>query len=66
MLTLIPHLLIGLDRVTTGRIHQMRVGQSYSATHPTWSEKDPDKTSPTCQKDAATFEHVILYCELKV
>jgi len=66
MPTLIPHPFMGLDTFMAERIYQMPAGKSYLAHHPNWGEKDPDTTSPACQKDKETFEHTISYCEVKV
>lgn len=61
-LTTIPHPFMGLDRFTSGRIHQMRAGKSYLAAHPNWGNEAPDTSCPRCGQEEETLEHVILNC----
>lgn len=61
-LTTIPHPFMGLDRFTSGRIHQMRAGKSYLAAHPNWGDVSPDTTCPRCGQEEESLEHAVLIC----
>ena len=63
-LSLQPHLFMGLDKFSAGRIHQMRSGKSYLRAHPSW-DSDVPTTFPSCQGAPETFEHAILDCAAK-
>lgn len=56
---------MGLDKIITGRIHQMRAQKSYLSAHPSWWSEDTDTTSPRCGSDNETFEHAILHCSAR-
>jgi len=60
--SLTPHPFMGLGKFVAGRIHQMRVGKSYLAAHPSWSDEDPNLTCPRCEIERETFQHSILSC----
>jgi len=57
-----PRLFMGLGKCVAGRIHQMRVGKSYLAAHPTWRSPDAHTSCPRCGLEPETFEHAILSC----
>jgi len=57
-----PHPFMGLGKFVAGRIHQMRVAKSYLAAHPSWSDEDPNLTSPRCEIEPKTLQHAILSC----
>jgi len=59
-----PHPLMGLDRFSAGRLHQMRSGKRYLRAHPSW-DNDIPTTCPRCQSAPETFEHAILHCSAK-
>jgi len=59
-----PHLFMGLDKFTAGRLHQMRSGKSYLRAHPSW-DCDTPTTCPSCLRAPETFEHAILHCSAK-
>jgi len=60
--TLSPRPFMGLGKFVAGRIHQMRAGKSYLATHPTWKSPDANTSCPCCGLEPETFEHAILSC----
>jgi len=53
---------MGLGKFVAGRIHQMRAGKSYLATHPTWRSPEADTSCPRCGLEPETLEHAILSC----
>jgi len=57
-----PRPFMGLDKFIAGRIHQMRAGKSYLATHPTWRSPNADTSCPRCGLQPEPFEHAILTC----
>jgi len=59
-----PHPFMGLDKFSTGPLHQMRSGKSYLRAHPSWDDDTPI-TCPRCQNAPATFEHAILHCSAR-
>jgi len=59
-----PHRFTGLDKITAGRLHQMRSGKSYLHAHPSW-DSDAPTTGPSCLSAPETFEHAILHCQAK-
>ena len=59
-----PHLFMGLDKFSAGRLHQMRSVKSYLRAHPAW-DSDVPATCPTCQSARKSFEHAILHCSAK-
>ena len=62
---LTPHPVMGLDKFVAGRIHQMRAGKSYLASHPSWWSELPDHTCPLCALAPETFSHAVLHCPRK-
>ena len=63
--SLTPHPIMGLDKFIAGRVHQMRAGKSYLASHPSWYHENPDTTCPQCDSSPETLEHAILHCPEK-
>jgi len=59
-----PHSFMGLDNLSTGRLHQIRSGKSYLRAHPSW-DRDVPITCPKGQAAPETFEHAILHCSAK-
>jgi len=59
-----PYPFMGLDKITAGRIHQMRSGKSYLRAHLSW-DKDAPTTCPSCDKTPDSFEHAILHSSAK-
>jgi len=59
-----PHPFMGLDKFSTGRLHQMRSGKRYLRAHPSW-DSDAPTTCPRCQDAPETFKHAILHCSAK-
>ena len=59
-----PHPFMGLDKFSTGRLHQMRSGKSFLRTHPSW-DSDVPTTCPKCQAAPETPKHTILHCSAK-
>jgi len=59
-----PYPFMGLDRFSTGRLHQMRSGKCYLRADPSWADDGP-ATCPRCQSAPETFEHAILRCPAK-
>ena len=57
-----PRPFMGLGKFVAGRIHQMRAGKGYLATHPTWRSPDPDTSCPRCGLESQTFKNAILSC----
>jgi len=57
-----PRPFMGLSKFVAGRIHQMRVGKSYLAAHPTWRFPEADTSCPRCGLEPERFEHAILSC----
>ena len=56
---------MGLDKFVAGRIHQMRVGKSYLAAHPSLWSQFPNDTCPRCGSEPESFAHAILHCPNK-
>ena len=59
-----PHPFMGLDKLSAGRLHQMRSGKRYLRAHPSW-DNDAPTTCPSCLSAPETFEHAILHCSAK-
>jgi len=59
-----PHPFMGLNKFSTGRLHQMRSGKSDIRAHPSW-DNDAPTTCPSCENAPETFEHAILHCSAK-
>jgi len=59
-----PHLFMGLDKFSAGRLYQMRSGKSYLRALPSCNSDAPT-TCPSCQSTPETFEHAILHCSAK-
>jgi len=57
-----PRPFMGLGKFVAGRIHQMRAGKGYLATHPAWRSPDADTSCPRCGLEPETFQHAILSC----
>jgi len=55
---------MGLDKISPGRLYQMRSGKSYLRAHPSWDSDSPT-TCPSCQNARETFEHAILHWSAK-
>lgn len=53
---------MGLGKCIAHRIHQMKAGQSYVATHPTWRTPNADTCCLRCGLEPETFEYAILSC----
>ena len=62
--TLKHHPFMGLNKFDAGRLHQMRLGNSYLRAHPSWDNEGPT-TCPRCNESPETFEHAILSCPAK-
>jgi len=60
--TVSPRAFMGMGKFMAGRIHQMRAGKSYLATHLTWRSPDTDTSCPRCCLESETFEPSILSC----
>jgi len=59
-----PHPFMGLDKLSAGRLHQMRFGKSYLCAHPSWDSEAPT-TCPSYFSAHETFAHAILHCSAK-
>ena len=60
-----PHAFTGLPLFISGRIHQMRTGASYLATHVSWQSRDSSTLCPFCEEDDESFQQPILLCPAK-
>ena len=62
-LSLTPHGFMDLPKFLAGRIHQMRSGKSYLATHRTCLSDGPvDSTCPHCFSEEEDLSHAVLSC----
>jgi len=59
-----PHPFIGLDKISAGRVHQMRTAKSYLRAHPSWDDDTPP-SCPRCGEAPEDFVHTILHCSAK-
>ena len=62
---LTPHAFTGLPQFICGRIHQMRTGASFLATHISWRTRDSSTLCPLCEEDDESFLHAIRHCPAK-
>ena len=61
--SLTPHPFMGLSKFLAGRVHQMRSGKSYLATHPSWFNRELPSLWPRCHASPEIFEHAVLFCK---
>ena len=54
---------MGLSKFLAGRIHQMRLGKSYLAAHPSWFNRDLPSICSRCPAAPETFKHAVLHCK---
>jgi len=57
-----PHSFMGLGKFVAGRIHEIRIGESYMATKRSWFDCDEPSSCPHCLSESDDFEHIILGC----
>ena len=61
--SLTPHTFMGLSKFIAGRIHQIRSGKSYLASHPSWFNRDLLSIRPRYWAAPETFEDAVLHCK---